>query len=146
MFATAQNLPPPSLTTLYFYATKKTAKRRKGDQYQESPIPPAIKDITGNNYQHILPSERRKDKPIEQEYYRQKQEIIKRIEKHILSISIQFLSYHFQHLQAHFMSKTEKPATGGNRQDTDCDNEDELYPHWKMLAGDIIVCDERQRQ
>ena len=45
------------------------AQRGKRNQHEETPVPPAVEDVAGKYYQHVLPFARRTCKPIEEEYY-----------------------------------------------------------------------------
>jgi hypothetical protein len=66
------------------HTTVETANGRKDNQEQESPVPPAIEDITGHYNQQVLPFALLEHKPVKHEHYRQKHQELKRIKVHIL--------------------------------------------------------------
>ena len=64
-------------------AAEKTAERGDDNKYQETPIPPSIKDITRHEDKQILPPQLLEDEPVEQEHYRQEDHECERVKKHI---------------------------------------------------------------
>ena len=62
---------------------KEAAERSDDNKYQETPIPPPIKDITRHEDEQILPPQLLEDKPVEQKHYRQEDHKCKRVKKHI---------------------------------------------------------------
>jgi len=67
------------------YAAEPTAKGGQGNQDQEFPIPPAVKQIADHNHKQVLPPDAAVEhEPIEQKDSRQKQEKLYGIKKHIL--------------------------------------------------------------
>ena len=74
---------PRALITLNEQATQEAACRRDDDENQETPVPPAVKDITRHKDEQVLPTQPLEDKPVEQEHYRQEYHECERVKKHL---------------------------------------------------------------
>jgi hypothetical protein len=74
------------------YAARPTAHDGNRHQDQETPVPPAVKDVGCRHYKKILQQQVAvENKPVAQKYHRQKNSKINRIKNHVCMFNVKLL-------------------------------------------------------